>query len=140
LAKTRSNGARRRRRDAFTPAACANSIQPRVPLRRALARPVCTARASMSLASTVTRSAFAAAIASTPLPLPRSSTRARGALLLPPPERGRSTAEALCEGGRAGVCFFMLTPSGLASLTHLPLSGGGCLHRGVAYVLDRFAA
>ena len=76
LAKTRSNGARGTDRCArSTPSACTTSTSAPARLSRALSRAARTARASMSVASTRRRSARAAAIASTPVPVPRSRMR-----------------------------------------------------------------
>jgi hypothetical protein len=62
-------------RRAFTPLACITSIMAPARLSRALARATHTAAASMSVASTRRCNARAAAMASTPEPVPRSRMR-----------------------------------------------------------------
>jgi ribosomal protein L11 methyltransferase len=72
FAIARSNGARViSSRECRSPARTAVTSEP-TPLRCALARVLTMARGSMSVASTGTRNNFAAAIASTPEPVPRS--------------------------------------------------------------------
>src|SRR6266849_6834308 len=75
FASTRSNRPWPAKSGAENPTAAIVSTRSPAPLSRALSRATRAASGSMSLASTFTRKAFAAAMASTPVPVPRSSTR-----------------------------------------------------------------
>ena len=114
LAKTRSNGARARRCARATPSALTTSTIAPARLSRALARATRTALGSMSVASTRCRSARAAAMASTPLPVPRSRmhcarspgvarrVRASAARFAEPVERQQAAARGAVMAGAEG--------------------------------------
>src|SRR5450432_848687 len=87
FANTRSNGPCLAKSGAESPTAAMVFTRPPVPLSRALSRATRTASGSMSLASTFTRNAFAAAMASTPVTashqhgIEQQQTAARGAMM-----------------------------------------------------------
>ena len=103
LANTRSNGARARNRCGRKARRRAR-IRParRTPLRRAFSRAMRTASGSMSLASTGTRSALAAAIASTPVPVPISRMRRGRRSLQQSVQRQQAPARGAVMAGAEG--------------------------------------